>query len=267
VRFRAGWQGLAALALCAAALGAMAGCGGGSDQRLTKEEYLQEFRVIVDDLEESFSELVNADVDTNDFDQIAGLADRLGDNLDALAGRVDELSPPEEVEEPHDKLVSGLEEFGGWAHDLGEQVRTAPAAELAGILERYGLTGGFDPAKIPGADQIQEAVAEFQAAGYELGDSTTTETETETEEPAGDGDPTAGRAVFLGSAGCGGCHTLAEAGTSGSIGPDLDAAMPSYSLVVDRVTNGRGIMPALASQLSEREIQDVAAYVSSVAGG
>ena len=34
----------------------------------------------------------------------------------------------------------------------------------------------------------------------------------------------------------------------------------------DRVTNGQGAMPSFSSTLSEEQIQDVAAYVSSVAG-
>jgi len=94
-----------------------------------------------------------------------------------------------------------------------------------------------------------------------------TDTEpTETEPPA-DGDPVAGRAVFLGSAACGACHTLADAGTSGTIGPNLDESEPSFELAVDRVTNGQGAMPAFAGTLSEQEIADVSAYVSTAAGG
>jgi cytochrome c6 len=79
------------------------------------------------------------------------------------------------------------------------------------------------------------------------------------------GDPAAGKAVFT-SAGCATCHTLADAGTSGTVGPNLDAAKPPYDLVVERVTNGMGVMPSFTGQLSEQQIQDVAAYVSSVAG-
>jgi mono/diheme cytochrome c family protein len=37
--------------------------------------------------------------------------------------------------------------------------------------------------------------------------------------------------------------------------------------VVDRVTNGSGAMPSFADSLSEQEIRDVAAYVSTAAGG
>ena len=100
-------------------------------------------------------------------------------------------------------------------------------------------------------------------------ETTTTETtETETTETggAGEGDAAAGKEVFLGSSGCGTCHTLSDAGTSGTVGPNLDDAQPSHDLVVDRVTNGQGAMPSFSSTLSEEQIQDVAAYVSSVAG-
>jgi mono/diheme cytochrome c family protein len=109
-----------------------------------------------------------------------------------------------------------------------------------------------------------------ETAGADTTETETTETETtdpsETETTAAEGDPTAGKEVFLGSPACGSCHTLADAGTSGTVGPNLDATQPSSELVVDRVTNGFGGMPAFADQLSEEQIQDVAAYVSSVAG-
>jgi mono/diheme cytochrome c family protein len=95
----------------------------------------------------------------------------------------------------------------------------------------------------------------------------TAETETEAAgEPAGEGDPEAGKDVFA-EAGCGTCHTLADAGTTGTIGPDLDETKPSAELAVERVTNGMGAMPPFRDQLTEKQIQDVAAYVSQAAGG
>ena len=74
-----------------------------------------------------------------------------------------------------------------------------------------------------------------------------------------------GKQVFE-SAGCVACHTLADAGASGTVGPNLDQAKPPATLVVDRVTNGAGAMPSFKGKLSEKQIEDVAAYVSSVAG-
>jgi len=87
----------------------------------------------------------------------------------------------------------------------------------------------------------------------------------------GEGNATLGEIVFV-NEGCGGCHTLADAGVvggiddQGSIGPDLDKAKASYDEIVEVVTNGRGAMPAFKGDISPQDIQNVAAYVSSVAG-
>lgn len=92
----------------------------------------------------------------------------------------------------------------------------------------------------------------------------TTPTDTE---PPEEGDPVAGKQVFLGSSGCGTCHTLADAGTTGAVGPNLDETKPSYALTLDRVTNGLGSMPAFSATLSEDDIANVSTYVAQAAGG
>jgi cytochrome c553 len=98
-------------------------------------------------------------------------------------------------------------------------------------------------------------------------DTETTDTTTDTGGGGtGQGDAAAGKQVFLGAPACGGCHTLADAGTTGTVGPNLDDAKPGFDLVVDRVTNGSGAMPPFKDTLTEQQINDVAAYVSSVAG-
>jgi cytochrome c6 len=95
----------------------------------------------------------------------------------------------------------------------------------------------------------------------------TTPTETTGTAPApAAGDPVAGKQLFLGTAGCGSCHTLADAGATGNVGPNLDDLKPSYDAVEKQVTNGGGVMPAFKDSLSEKQIEDVSAYVSSVAG-
>jgi cytochrome c6 len=94
-------------------------------------------------------------------------------------------------------------------------------------------------------------------------DTTETDTTETTETTEGGGDSVAGKEVFLGTAGCASCHTLADAGTSGTIGPNLDEASPSHDKVVEQVTRGGGAMPSFQDTLTEQQIQDVAAYVSS----
>jgi mono/diheme cytochrome c family protein len=79
--------------------------------------------------------------------------------------------------------------------------------------------------------------------------------------PATKGDATAGKAVFTGSAGCSGCHTLKDAGATGTVGPDLDQLKPSLTAVHAQVEHGGGVMPAFKDTLSAKQIDDVAAYV------
>jgi mono/diheme cytochrome c family protein len=75
----------------------------------------------------------------------------------------------------------------------------------------------------------------------------------------------AGKQVFT-SAGCASCHTLKDAGSTGTIGPNLDQLKPSKPTVQHQVENGGGAMPAFKGRLSAQQIDAVSAYVSSVAG-
>lgn len=134
-----------------------------------------------------------------------------------------------------------------------------------------------------GGEQSQTATPETVQGEVTTTETTTTETEpttsestatettsesttTETGATPPKGDPVAGKAIFLGASGCTGCHTLADAGSSGTVGPNLDDAKPSFDLAYDRVTNGQGGMPSFGTSLTDQQRADVAAYVSSVAG-
>jgi mono/diheme cytochrome c family protein len=110
-----------------------------------------------------------------------------------------------------------------------------------------------------GSDDGDDAGATSTAT--ETAPPTDTDGTATTDEPV-EGDVARGGELFA-SAGCGGCHTLEAAGTTGSVGPNLDDASPSYDKVVERVTNGQGVMPSFKDDLTSQEIQDVAAYVSS----
>jgi cytochrome c6 len=76
--------------------------------------------------------------------------------------------------------------------------------------------------------------------------------------------PTDGKSIF--TANCGACHTLADAGTAGQVGPNLDDAKPSKDAVSTIVTNGRGAMPAFSGSLDAQQIEAVSEYVASSAG-
>jgi outer membrane protein assembly factor BamB/cytochrome c553 len=65
---------------------------------------------------------------------------------------------------------------------------------------------------------------------------------------------------------CGGCHTLADAGTSGNVGPNLDDLKPDAAAAHKQIENGGGGMPAFKGTLSDAEIEALSEYIASVDG-
>jgi cbb3-type cytochrome c oxidase subunit III len=66
---------------------------------------------------------------------------------------------------------------------------------------------------------------------------------------------------------CGSCHVLADAGTTGKIGPNLDQSKPSLGKAITQITNGGGGMPPFKGQLTQQQIRALAQYIVRVAGG
>lgn len=63
---------------------------------------------------------------------------------------------------------------------------------------------------------------------------------------------------------CGSCHTLAAAGTEGTVGPVLDDLRPDAERVLNAIRTGPGVMPE--NVVTGEEAQAVADYVASAAG-
>ena len=72
--------------------------------------------------------------------------------------------------------------------------------------------------------------------------------------------PTSGKDIF--TANCGSCHTLADVGASGTVGPNLDQLKPSFARAQKQVTNGGAVMPAFKGTLTPEQIKAVAKYVA-----
>jgi mono/diheme cytochrome c family protein len=97
------------------------------------------------------------------------------------------------------------------------------------------------------------------------------------------GDPAAGKKLFA-STGCGGCHTFKPAATNGKIGPDLDnlaadakkadqGPLPTYAFLsikdpTSYIVPGfqGGVMPDYGSQLSDKQIADLTAFLTQSSG-
>jgi mono/diheme cytochrome c family protein len=65
---------------------------------------------------------------------------------------------------------------------------------------------------------------------------------------------------------CGGCHTLAAAGTTGTKGPNLDQLKPPFPIAKRQVINGGAVMPPFKNVLTDQQITAVAKYVAENAG-
>ena len=117
-----------------------------------------------------------------------------------------------------------------------------------------------------GAAGGESVPAETQPAETQPAPTGSTGATTETGSAEVTGDPAKGEPVFA-SAGCNSCHTLSAANANGSIGPNLDDAKPSFDLVVQRVTEGKGVMPLFKGRLTDEQIRDVAAFVAESTKG
>lgn len=75
----------------------------------------------------------------------------------------------------------------------------------------------------------------------------------------------AGRELFNNWS-CNACHALSDAKAAGAVGPSLDGdANLTEEFIIGRVANGQGAMPAFGGQLSDKEIADLAYYLTKVA--
>jgi mono/diheme cytochrome c family protein len=146
------------------------------------------------------------------------------------------------------------------------QIRRILAVSIALALLSLGVLSACG-----GSDQEAGTINQDVTIGAETNAATpvtgadTEGAETGAETAAAEGDAAAGASVFQ-SAGCGGCHALAAAGSNGAVGPNLNSQTYSYDAVLTVVTNGRGAMPSYSGQLSEDEIRNVSAYVAENSG-
>jgi mono/diheme cytochrome c family protein len=174
------------------------------------------------------------------------------------------------------KDKSGTECAGGSATSAGGVVFVP---DSAGVLHAYDASTGkevwsyeheslsIDAPPIVYENEGKEYVAiaatlEGQAAllGFALG----------AEEPAPLTTPVKGAGAGGGeevfTSNCGSCHTLAAAGTTGQVGPNLDELKPDEKTVQTQVETGGDKMPSFKGTLSPAEIKSVATFVSKSAG-
>ena len=144
------------IALVVAAV-ALAGCGGGED-RLSKAEYQEEVHKVGNTLSGALS-----GVDTEGaggLSAVSGQVEQLQSALRGAAADLEELSPPEDVEGTHEKLIQGIRGFADELDDLNDALQR----EDLGAIRSF--ENGFTSSD--SVKQIREAAEELQEKGYTL---------------------------------------------------------------------------------------------------
>lgn len=59
------------------------------------------------------------------------------------------------------------------------------------------------------------------------------------------------------------CHALKDAGSTGTIGPNLNDLKPSEEQVFNALNGGIGVMPDFSETLSQEQMKAVAHYVAT----
>jgi mono/diheme cytochrome c family protein len=163
------------------------------------------------------------------------------------------------------------------------------ATSIEGLISywiEYPNTQGVMPAGLVKGQGAQDIAAYVAAVAAEPGQDTGALARAVAETVA----PTAanGKAIFTGVGGCGSCHTLSAAGTTGTIGPNLDALKAACATPASQAARGTtldkcietaitdpykyippgyhaGIMPnTFGKSLSPSQIQALVAFLSSV---
>jgi len=118
--------------------------------------------------------------------------------------------------------------------------------------ELFPLKGGYTEAD---RDADMSAIAKY-VASVAADERAIAEAKSQAGGGGGANDP---KTIFTGN--CGGCHTLAAAGTSGTVGPNLDAISPPLARVVEQIHKGGGGMPPFEGTLTEAQITALAKWV------
>jgi len=150
---------------------------------------------------------------------------------------------------------------------VADQIKFAGQYGTKGpTMPQHLVTGdGVDDVAAYVASVAGRKVAGGGGGGQSAAPGTTQQTTTQPSGGGGGGQSNAAsRSVF--KTNCGSCHTLADAGTTGTVGPNLDDLKPNEATVRRQDMNGGGGMPAFKGILSTQQINALAKYIASVAG-
>jgi len=147
---------IAAVAILAVAA---AGCGGGGGEPLSKADYEQQLNEIGTSLDSSSQALGDA-FQAEDVDKAAEQIGTMQADIRKLADQLDDITPPEDVADPHQDLIDGLR---GMADDFDE---FRDAVESKSVAKMTAFAQSFTSSE--SSQKINEAIEELKKKGYDL---------------------------------------------------------------------------------------------------
>lgn len=145
-----------ALALAASVLALFAaGCGGDD-----KEDYVAEFNKVGTTLEKTLTSLGTDLTGSTDPKQIASKLEEGAKALESAASDLDEIEPPDDAKQAHEKIVSGVNDL---ANTFEKGASEAKKGDLTKLVDTFSSIQGSG-----GAAKIQEAQKELRDKGYKV---------------------------------------------------------------------------------------------------
>ena len=132
----------------------LAGCG--DSGRLSKSDYEQRVRSIYADIQEAFQK-TNVTSSTLLADRIEAAQGTMRSSADEL----EEIEPPEQVEQETEELVEGMREYADDLDELHEAAVQGDRAAVEAFTSRV--------AKNEAVERMAEAAEEMKFKGYDLG--------------------------------------------------------------------------------------------------
>lgn len=156
-----------AMLVCLVGVVVISGCGGGGGgdnaSALSKENYEQQMQALQADIAQSADQLQEAFSDPSDISAVAAGLDDAADIFDDASTSLDEIKPPDDVAEPHQVMVDKTASAADAVREFADTIENASMAELTQRLPEFQNIEEFD--------ELEQAVKDIQAAGYDIGGS------------------------------------------------------------------------------------------------
>ena len=142
---------------------AVAACGAGDDE-LSREEYERELGEAQQEIESAFddarAELRGAAGGSGSLDSAAEKLEGARDELEQAADDLDDVEPPSDAEDAHNRLVEGMRELSDDYGGFQEALESGSVTRVQQFVTDFG--------DLDSVERISGAIADLEEQGYRV---------------------------------------------------------------------------------------------------